>query len=573
MLTRLRIENFAIIDKLELEFGKGLVVFTGETGAGKSIILDALDVVLGGKTDTNMIRSGVDRANVEGEFSIGGANKPMIEELLRSEDLLDDPNYITIGREIRREGRSVTRINGRSASSSILKDLAEMLIDIHGQTEHLSIFNTRTHIELLDRFANLAGPKSEFLSQYTNFTKANRELASIKDIQNNAIHRQDMLKFQVDEITKANLKLGEDATLKQERDKLANAESLSKIIQQSTELLEEGGIEATPVIDQIGNLSSLLHSLVRLDPSNQELSDRCEEIADMLSDIAHDLRVYGEGIEFNPQRLEQVENRIDLINQLTRKYGGSIEAVVEHVEKAARELETIATGDEKIQQLELQLGQILTNMTKIGEELTAARKKAAEILAEKVEAELDELKMASAKFKIQIEPIANNEGRPQFDKNGFDSVEFLIAPNLGEGLKPLVKIASGGETSRLMLALKNTLAREDNVPTLVFDEIDQGIGGRVGNIVGEKLQNLSRNHQVFCITHLPQLAAFGSQHFKVEKSLTDGRTTTRVVLLESEDRIMELAQMFGELTEGTLTSARELLDMVNSNMQSGYSEH
>ena len=566
MLTRLRIENFAIIDQLELEFGDGMIVFTGETGAGKSIILDALDVVLGGRADLTMIRSGAERATVEGEFGIAGPAKQNLIDLLRSEDLLDDERFLTIGREIRREGRTVTRINGRSASSSLLKDLASLLIDIHGQTEHLSIFNTRTHIELLDRFANLGNLKSEFLAIYTEHQRVQKELNTIREVQANAANRQDMLRFQLDEINKANLKPGEEISNKQERDKLANAEALSKIIQQAGEILEEGGFESTPVIDQVGNLSGLLHSLAKFDPSNQELSDRCEAIVEMLNDLSHDLRIYGEGIEFNPQRLEQLENRIDLVNQLQKKYGGSIEAVTAYQMKAAAELETIATGDERIGQLEQDLQQLMSKLTAIGEQLTQQRKKAASILAENVERELDDLKMTSAKFQIQIDPFPQdgNATRKQFDKNGFDSVEFMIAPNMGEGFKPLVKIASGGETSRLMLALKNTLAKEDQTPTLVFDEIDQGIGGRVGNIVGEKLQNLSHNHQVFCITHLPQLAAFGKQHFKVEKAALDGRTTTHVIHLAGEDRIMELAQMFGELTEGTITSAKELLQQVES---------
>ena len=569
MLTHLHIENFAIIDKLQLEFAKGLVVFTGETGAGKSIILDALDVVLGGKAEPTMVRSGTERAIVEGEFMIDGMNRQELLTLLEQEELLEDTNYITISREIRKEGRTSTRVNGRSVSAGILKDLAGFLVDIHGQTEHLSIFNTKTHIELLDRFANLAAEKTAFLTLYTEYNKIHRELAAIREAQANASNRQDMLTFQVEEIRKAALKPGEDVANKQERDRLANAESLSKLVAQAAELLDEGGYENPSIIDQLGNLITVLHSLSRLDSTLQSMQEQGESVMETLSDLSHDLRIYGEGIEFNPQRLELLENRIDLANQLCRKYGGSIEAVLQYEQKATAELDDITNGDDRIIQLETEQARVLAQLTELGAALTLARTTAATTLAEKVEQELDDLKMASAKFQIQIQPSEAVDGQPNggLTKTGFDKVEFLIAPNLGEGFKPLVKIASGGETSRLMLALKNTLAREDNIPTLVFDEIDQGIGGRVGNIVGEKLKNLSKNHQVFCITHLPQLAAFGDQHFKVEKALDHDRTTTKVSTLAEEERVQELAQMFGELTEGTVTSARELLSMVRKNAE------
>ena len=569
MLTHLRIENFAIIDKLQLEFVQGLVVFTGETGAGKSIILDALDVVLGGKAEPTMVRSGTERAIIEGEFKIDGMNRQELLNLLEQEELLEDPNYMTISREIRKEGRTSTRVNGRSVSAGILKDLAGYLVDIHGQTEHLSIFNTKTHIELLDRFANLSAERAAFLSIYTEYNKILRELTAIREAQANASNRQDMLTFQVEEIRKAALKPGEELVNKQERDRLANAESLSKLVQQAAELLDEGGFENPSIIDQLGNLVSVLHGLARLDPSLHSMQEQGESVMETLSDLSHDLRIYGEAIEFNPQRLELLENRIDLANQLCRKYGGSIEAVLQYEQKATAELDDITNGDDKIIQLEAEQTRILAQLTELGAALTLARTAAAITLAEKVEQELDDLKMASAKFQIQIQPseVIDGQTTGAFTKTGFDKVEFLIAPNLGEGFKPLVKIASGGETSRLMLALKNTLAREDNIPTLVFDEIDQGIGGRVGNIVGEKLKNLSKNHQVFCITHLPQLAAFGDQHFKVEKALDQDRTTTKVSTLAEDERVQELAQMFGELTEGTVTSARELLSMVRKNAE------
>lgn len=572
MLKELHIENFAIIDQLELKFNQGLIVFTGETGAGKSIILDALDVLLGGKADSAMIRSGEERASLEGVFELSASNKAEIIELLRTEELDDDSDFLTIAREIRKEGRTVTRVNGRSVNSNLLKEISATLIDIHGQSEHLSIFDPKTHIELLDRFSNLADVKASYIGLYNDFAKVRKELKQVKDLQANSQHRIDMLTYQVDEINKAALKPGEDVTLKLERDRLANAEALSKFVQQAMQLLDENSFETPSITDQVGNLSSILTSLARIDPEQKDLADRSENVIETLAEITHDLRVYTDQIEFNPKRLEILENRLDLFNQLFRKFGGSIEAVLDYGVKATAELESISTVDERIQVLEQQKTKLIEQIQLVGRTLSEKRNASSTLLSERVEKELDDLKMASAKFKIDIQTLRagddENSGGTEslrFDKTGFDKVEFLIAPNQGEGLKPLVKIASGGETSRLMLALKNTLAKEDKIPTLVFDEIDQGIGGRVGNIVGQKLNSLSQSHQVFCITHLPQLAAYGSQHFKVEKNLHNDRTTTSVKQLERDERIIELAQMFGELTEGTLTSAKELLAQAQEN--------
>lgn len=570
MLTLLRIHNFAIIDALELSLEPRLVVFTGETGAGKSIILDALDVLLGGKTEPTMIRTGAERATIEGEFVLNGRNKDPIQTLLSQEELLEEDGSLVISREIRKEGRTTTRVNGRAAGAQVLKSLAELLVDIHGQTEHLSIFNVKTHVELLDRFADLSAIKADYQSLFAEYSKTNRELARIRQIQANASQRQDMLRYQIDEIKKAAFKPGEDEQLKTERDRLANAEALSLAVQQSTQLLDEGSYENPSITDQLGNLTTTMHTLARLDPSQQDLLDRAETAFETLGELAHDLRLYGEAIEFNPNRLEALDNRLDLLNQLSRKYGGSIESITEYEQKAVAELDTITYGDEQIQLLEEQKEHQLNRLTDLGQNLTKQRIAAAKLLGSRVEQELDDLKMASAKFQVEIQPLSDEEAgpnQPAFDKNGFDRVEFMIAPNLGEGFKPLVKIASGGETSRLMLALKNTLATEDNIPTLVFDEIDQGIGGRVGNVVGEKLFNLGLSHQVFCVTHLPQLAAFGNQHYKVEKVQKDGRTTTIVRQLAQDERLTEIASMFGELSEGTITSARELLVAANAGNQ------
>ena len=568
-LKEINIQDFAIIDNLHLEFHTGFVVFTGETGAGKSIILDALDVVLGGKAAQEMIRSGAEKAVIECIFELDGKSTD-INELLRSEDLLEEDMSLILSREIRMEGRTTARINGRSVSTSFLKEVGQLLVDIHGQTEHLSIFNPRTHIELLDRYASQPELMNEYSNAYSNYLKVNRELTSLRSSVASAAERADLLKFQVEEIEKAKLRLNEDSELKQERDRLANAEALAQFARQSLQVLDEGNYESPAVTDQFGILTGLLHSLAKFDSSNQTIADKAEGIADEINDLIIALRNYSDSIEFNPARLETVEDRIDLINSLKRKYGAEIEDILQKKDKSARELESLSTSDATIQQLEELRQVFVRQITEIGRKLSQKRTEAAQKLSLAVETELEELKMSAARFEIRIESAdftRTENGKEPFGKNGFDSVEFMIAPNIGEGFKPLVKIASGGETSRLMLALKNSLAKADEIPTLVFDEIDQGIGGRIGSIVGQKLYNLSLDHQVFCVTHLPQLAAYGTQHFKVDKFTKDDRTTTSVNQIENEERVVELSQMFGELSDGTLASAREILNKARALMK------
>ena len=331
-------------------------------------------------------------------------------------------------------------------------------------------------------------------------------------------------------------------------------------------LLDESGPEAQSVTDLLGEVTQLLNSLARIDASRQTLSDQAEEAAAQISEVARDLRNYLEEIEFNPKRLEQVEERLELIHQLKRKYSGSILAVNEYGSQARQQLETITHAEERIAELEADEGIAVQKLVTAGEELSQKRQQAAKALEQSVETELEDLSMKGAHFSVNFVHAADAKGvkissgeTVAFDQNGFDQVEFLIAPNPGEGLKPLVKIASGGETSRLMLALKNVLARVDFIPTLIFDEIDQGIGGRVGSVVGEKLWNLSREHQVMCVTHLPQLAGFGDQHFHVYKEITEGRTVTVVETLDENGRIVELAQMTGSITESNLNAAREMI--------------
>lgn len=565
MLTELHIQNFAIIDRLEIKFRPGLVIFTGETGAGKSIIMDAVEMLLGGRADATAIRSDADLAHVEGTFKLSGPERNAAQDILKREELLDDPDFVTLSRELRREGRSTARINGRTVNLALLRELGEILVDIHGQSEHLSLLNVRAHLGLLDRYANVESQLVAYHKTYQSLLGIRRELDELRAAQQDAQRRTDMLTFQAEEIEAAKLRKGEDEELKQERDRLANAEALAALAQEALTVLDEGSSEATAATDLLGQAAQSLAKLSQIDAAQSALADQAASFEENLADLARGLRNYLEAIEFNPKRLEEVEERLDLIHRLTRKYGSGIEAVIAFAVDARRQLETISTASARISELEASESAALSRLAEQGLALSQKRKEAAERMSKAVENELDDLKMAAARFAVDFQDRPDPQGVPApdgerlaFDANGLDRVEFLVAPNPGEGLKPLVKIASGGETSRLMLALKNVLARADQVPTLIFDEIDQGIGGRVGGTVGEKLWRLGRQHQVMVITHLPQLAVFGDQHYQVQKVIENGRTLTRVAELEGEPRTLELAQMLGAVTEGTIRSAHDI---------------
>lgn len=572
MLKELHIEDFAIIHDLTLQFDERLVIFTGETGAGKSIILDALEAVLGGRVDTTSIRTGEDKAFIEASFSLDKGVAQKVNAILEAEDLLDEPGYVTLAREIRLEGRNVARINGRSVSAGLQREVGSLLVDIHGQSEHLSLLKVRSHLDLLDQYAGTGPELADYQHSYAELRRLQKELQELRQLEQDATRRTDMLTYQINEIEAARLQLGEEDELRQERTRLSNAENLSSLSQQALVLLDEGTPETASITDLLGEVVSALADLARIDESAASLYDRVESGLNTLADLSHDLRQYSEGIEFNPHRLDQIEERIDLINRLKRKFGGSIEAVLEFLQHSRIELDNIANSEERINELGAlisQLTQLLVNKALL---LSKKRKQASLKLAAEVETQLDDLSMSSARFAVDMRLRQMTDGLPvpdgshaAYDASGIDQVEFLVEPNPGEGLKPLVKIASGGETSRLMLALKNVLASADAVPVLVFDEIDQGIGGRVGMTVGEKLWQLAHQHQVMCVTHLPQLAAYGDQHFHVNKVIEDGRTRTVVEKLSGDTRQKELAQMMGPVSDGTLQSAEDILLLVAKN--------
>jgi DNA repair protein RecN (Recombination protein N) len=579
MLTELHIENFAIIDRLNIAFNGGLTTFTGETGAGKSIIIDAVETILGGRADTTMVRTGSERADIEAIFKLSARVKAPVQAILEREELVDEETdeYVILSREIRLNGRNVARVNGRVANLSLLRELGEFLVDLHGQSEHLSLLKVSRHQDMLDNFA-AADPGLSFdrifnayRQTYYRLQSVRRELKQLRQAEKDSARRSDLLDYQINEIEAARLRPEEEEQLLEERNRLANAENLASLTQEALVALDEGTPDSPATTDLVGQIVDAIERLSRIDSSQAPLYEQVQDVSERLSELAKSLRIYLEEVEFNPKRLDYLEDRLALIYNLKKKYGPSIPAILEFLDNARQELDGITHAGERIEELEKERDVLLGTLGEQGQRLSQERHTAAQKLSVAIEAELADLYMSGAKFMVDFQYRLDPEGalladgrRVAYDASGLERVEFLIAPNLGEGFKPLAKIASGGETSRLMLAMKNVLAKADQISTLIFDEIDQGIGGRVGAIVGSKLWNLARQHQVLCITHLPQLAAFGEQHFKVEKKIQGDRTITYVKKLEGESRLRELALMLGEVSEGTLHSARELLQTVGT---------
>lgn len=593
MLRELHIRNFAIIEELHLQLEPGFNILTGETGAGKSILIDAVALLLGGRADLTSIRRGEERALIEGMFVLSPTEQAFILPLVEGEGLEGERrDTLWLSRELRKSGRSVARVNGTVTSVSLLRKIAAGLVDIHGQSEHLSLLRIQEHLKLLDRFAGLEELRAEVAVAVRRIQSIRAELRALREGERERMQRLDLLRFQLEEIQAAHLQPGELQELEGERNRLANAEELAQLSSSVVSLLEEGSDEAPPVLDVLGQAERDMSALVRVDGSLSGTASALESAVYQLEDVARTLRDYLNEIEFNPRRLMQVQQRMALLNQLQRKYGRDIEEVLAYAEQAAVELETLEHSDERIVDLEEEAATLLVAAARQAERLSARRREAAHALSAGVEAELADLRMQGARFGVSFRWEAAPQGLPlessvpqeiqvtvggeqpqegptvervAFDPTGMDRVEFLIAPNVGEGLKPMARIASGGETARLMLALKTVLSRADETPTLIFDEIDQGIGGRVGATVGTKLWRLTdprsqNRHQVLCITHLPQLAGFGDSHFRVRKVVTEGRTAVRVERLQEPERLQELAQMLGTVGEAAHDGAREILE-------------
>jgi len=570
MLIELRIKNFAIIDALHLEFDPGLVILTGETGAGKSIIMGALDMLLGLRVDMSTLRKGSDYASVEAVFKIPGHVREPILQLLEGEEILDGDEYLTLTRELRKDKRNTARVNGHRTNVAILVELGEYLVDIHGQSEHLSLMRVNQHLGLLDRFAGTTGLLDAYTQVYDQLKKIQSELEKLKQSDLEAEQRKELLAFQVDEIEKADLEVGEEEPLIERRNRLVNAEKLADLSQKTLIILDDAPAHQPTIMDLLGQMAGSVEELSKTDPALEGLNQRTGALNDSLFDIGKDLRSYLDNLEFDPGELEKVQDRLELIHSLKRKYGENIPDVLVFRERTQNELDEISTRSTRIQELVEIEKKFFSELFKRGSILSEGRKKGAVKLASELEIQLDDLKMSGSKFEAAFLRAEDPTGIPtdsgkkiSFYRDGLEKIEFLIETNPGEGLKPLVKTASGGETARLMLAIKNVLAKADQVSTLVFDEIDQGIGGRIGAVVGEKLYRLTPDHQVICITHLPQLAGFGQQHYQVLKSVSGGRTTIEVREIRGEDRVEELATMLGGASEKNMASARDLLDYVS----------
>lgn len=600
MLTELRIRNFAIIDQLHLTFGSGLNILTGETGAGKSIIIDAVGLLLGERATAEAVRAGSDVAEIEASFQLPSDAElcAQVRSQLEEQGLddPDSPDWVVLSREVRLNGRNICRINGRSVSLQSLSELADLLVDVHGQGEHLNLLKPKTHVQLLDRFAGLLPLRGELAQQAALLRGVRTELQRLRQDARTLAQRVDLLSFQAGEIAAATLRAGEDQELESERRRLGNAETLMHLAQTAQAILTQESGEMPGAVDMVSEAVGKLERLARVDPDMSRTAEEAQALLEQLGDLARTLQDYADSLEFNPARLAEVEERLELIISLRRKYGDTIEQINAYGARAQAELDGLANWEVKTAELEQREARLLQGIGKLGADLSRRRQAAGEELARQVETELGDLKMTRARFGVAVVQSERPDGailpdgrRVAFDSSGVDQVEFLISANPGEPLKPMARVASGGETARLMLALKSTLAHADATPTLIFDEIDQGIGGRVGAIVGQKLWLLTATpgaagaqgaqqaqqqlpaqhlaaHQVLCITHLPQLAAFGDHHFAVNKRVFaangEERTGTVVHRLDGEDRLEELTQMLGASGAAGRRSVEEMVGEV-----------
>lgn len=570
MLIELSVTNFAIIDHLRLQLAPGFNVLTGETGAGKSIIIDAVSFLLGGRADPSVVRAGADMAQVEGVFHLDAALQASLNPILEREGLEgDSPQLLVLARELRSGGRSHCRVNGRSVSLALHEQISQPLVDIHGQSEHLSLLRVPTHQRLLDRYAGLDAAREALAAEVRALKAVRKELEGHLRDEKELARRVDQLSYQIAEIQAARLQPGEEEELLAERTRLANAERLGQLAEEVCVALYDGTDEQLSAADLLTRAQRALAQLGKIDPDLQAQQQQAETLAIQAAELAHAVRAYREKVEADPARLAWVEERLGLIHSLKRKYGQTVQEILEYAAQAQVELEHITHSEERIEQLRAEEERLRHSAGQLAAALSEARRAAGARLAAEVEAQLADLNMAGARFAVELTQAEDPAGvyvdsrTLACNEQGVDRVEFMIAPNPGEGFKPLVKIASGGETSRLMLALKTVLVAADETPTLIFDEIDQGIGGRVGSVVGRKLRQITQGsgqaRQVLCVTHLPQIAGYADVHFHVEKQVSEQRTTTRVRVLTGEERVDELAHMLGSLSEATRLSAREII--------------
>ncbi|PID57689.1 DNA repair protein RecN [candidate division KSB3 bacterium] len=558
MLLEIHIENFAIIDSLQVRFSEGLNVITGETGAGKSIMVDALIIALGGRASADFIRAGADRAVIELLFTLDDVESA--RQKAREYGFLDqaeeEQHELLIRREISRNGRNRLLVNGHPATNLMVSDLGDLLVDIHGQHEHQSILHSDYHIELLDLYGKLLPLRQDVAETYRKFRNVEQELKQVRDESQDRLQYQDLLRFQHEEISRAGLIAGEDDDLRHERTLMSGAEQLNSGASAMYDMLYNG---RSTILEQFSDLLTRLRSLAEIDNTLETHVKRCESIQYELEDLAYSMRDYANSIEFDPYRLDAVEKRLHEINGLKRKYGNSIEEILNLHGEIEQKLQSFDDQEARIQDLEKTSAVLRQQLDQISRKLSAQRKVLAKSFEQNLMQELAMLSMEKTRFRVDF-TAAGTERHP-FTAGGIDRIEFLIAPNPGEPLKPFSKIASGGEISRVMLALKTLLGTADCIPVMVFDEIDTGIGGKTAEVVGKKLKQVSRSHQVICITHLPQIASKGTTHFHITKKADDTRTLTMIRNLSERERLEEIARMVGgeHITETTIKHAREML--------------
>jgi len=564
MLKNLYIKDYALIDELRVKFGSGLNILTGETGTGKSIIIGALSLLLGERTPTDVIRQGAEMAIVEGLFNISSQSrwKKIIEEKI---DLSSDE--LLLRREIHRSGRSRAFANDSPITNTVLSTMGDFLIDLHGQHTHQTLLNTKCHLDYLDNFGLDAKHIEQMGTTHKKFKSLIVELAHLKEVESGLQEKRELFSFQVQEIEKINPREGEEASLETEDRQLSNCERLIEASRKLKDLLydAEGSVS-----EKLSIAENAFIGLSNVDTIFKEWGRECESARIAAEEVANAFQAYVSKIDYNPSRLEEVRERLGHFHRLKIKYGGDIEQVLQFLEKRKKELEKLETVVGEIDRVANELEEERKKISILSKDISDKRGMIISDLTKKTVSVLEELGLGNAIFHVVITqqedpngPVKIGSKSYKLNARGIDSAEFFISLNPGESPKPLAKIASGGEISRIMLALKSVLAEADEIPILVFDEIDSGISGRIARVVGKNLKEVSKRHQVICITHLPQIASLSELHFCVEKEITANRTRTTIRPLNQEEKVVEIAKLIGgdQISESTLQSARELLDI------------
>jgi len=571
LLLELKVRDIGIIGRVDWSLGCGLNVITGETGAGKSLVISSVEALLAGKADAELVRHGADKAQIEGVFEVPhDDNYSRLWELLDEKGIAADDGTLVISCQSRREGRSIVRVNGHAVPRGVVSQIGHFLVDIHGQSEHLSLRHKEHHIGLLDAYAHVLEERRSFRDKVAELSAVEKELKAIIEEEEELARREELLRFQLDEIKRAELREGEEEEMEKGRNILASAEKLKAFSYEVYQSLsgEDASGPSSSAVDRLSEALQTMKKLAELDPSLKKQAAFLEETLYGLEEAARDIRSYSERMEYDPNRLEEIESRLELVKTLKRKYGGTIAEVLNHMAKTEKELETLSTSTERRAQLEESRVRLKEEMGKMAYSLSQSRSAAAQKLIAEVNKELKDLNMSQVEFGVSITQSQAGDGIPFPDGNsyaftaeGADAVEFIASTNPGEPPKPLTKIASTGEISRFTLALKGALSEADRVPVLIFDEIDIGVGGRSGEVIGKKLWALARSHQVICVTHLPQIAAFADAHYGIHKEAVGERTLSMLETLDGESRIGEIAAMLGgrQYGETSLESARELI--------------